>query len=351
MVAAPSPTIAAIVTPALDGLRLDRALASLISGVSRAELARWIEHGRVRVNGVVRPKSSVKLRAGDAIEAEPMPPPPSDATADASVVFAVVYEDDAIVVVDKPPGLVVHPARGHREGTLVNGLIARGSLRVEAVAGVDDDEHADPIAAQRPGIVHRIDRGTSGLLVVAKTGPARATLQKIFAAHDLDRVYDALAIGPLPDASTFDTAYGRHPTNRLKFTSILSRTGKRACTRALVVERLVEDAVARIECRLETGRTHQIRVHLADHGAPLLGDPLYGKAATGPHAATIDAIATKLGRQALHARVLGFAHPTTGKPMRFEAPWPSDLREAYDALEALTAAAPSSAPRSKKRAR
>jgi 23S rRNA pseudouridine1911/1915/1917 synthase len=346
-----APLVAALVPRALDGLRLDRALASLISGVSRAELARWIEHGRVRVNGVMRAKPSVRLHAGDAIEAEPMPPPPSDATADPSVVFAVVYEDEAIVVVDKPPGLVVHPARGHRDGTLVNGLIARGSLRVEAVGGVDDDEHSDPIAAQRPGIVHRIDRGTSGLLVVAKTGPARAKLQKIFAAHDLDRVYDAVAIGPLPDASTIDTAYGRHPTNRLKFTSILSRVGKRACTHVSVVERLVDGSVARVECRLETGRTHQIRVHLADRGAALLGDPLYGKAATGPHATAIDAIATTLGRQALHARVLGFAHPTTGKPMRFEAPWPSDLREAYDALTALTAATPSPAPRSKTRAR
>ena len=312
-------------------MRLDRALATLITDVSRAELARWVEAGRVAIEGVVRAQTTAKVRAGERVVARPMPPPDSDATPDPTVVFAVLYEDDAIIVVDKPAGLVVHPAKGHATGTLVNGLLARFG----AMAPPDTQRGDGPdLSRVRPGIVHRIDRGTSGVLVVARTATAREALKKAFAAHDLDRVYDALAVGALPDAATYDTAYGRHPVDRKAFTSRPRAPSKRAVTNVRVIERLASGAVARVECRLETGRTHQIRVHLADHGAPLLGDPLYGKPARDVR---VRAIGAKLGRQALHARVLGFAHPITGKPLRFEAPWPDDFARAVAALRALDA--------------
>ena len=317
-----------VVSEALDGVRLDRALAASMSDVSRAELARWIEAGAVDVDGVTRTKSAEKVRAGAAIVVRPMPPPPSDAMPDASVHVDVVYEDGAIVVVNKSAGMVVHPSKGHATGTLVNGLLARFSLAPPDAR--DDDEDDDALG--RPGIVHRIDRGTSGLLVVARTAKAREALKKQFAAHTIERVYDAVVVGILPDRATFDSAYGRHPTDRKRFTSRPRSGSKRAVTHLRVVERFAKNAAALVECRLETGRTHQIRVHLSENGAPLLGDPLYGKP---PKDAKLRAIATKLGRQALHARVLGFEHPTRGEVMHFEAPWPKDFATAVEALRTL----------------
>ncbi|MEO7092308.1 MAG: RluA family pseudouridine synthase [Polyangiales bacterium] len=322
--------IVVVVPGELEGMRLDRALAVLVPDVSRAELARWVEAGRVEVDGAVRPVTKGKVHAGERVVARPMPPPDSDAAPDPTVVFTVLYEDDAIVVIDKPAGLVVHPAKGHATGTLVNGLLARyGAMAPPDVRHGDGPDHA----RARPGIVHRIDRGTSGVLVVARTAKSREALKTAFAAHDLERVYDALAVGNVPEKITYDTAYGRHPVDRKAFTARPRGPSKRAVTHVVVVERMAKGAVARVECRLETGRTHQIRVHLADHGAPLLGDPLYGKPARDPR---VRAIGAALGRQALHARVLGFAHPITRKPLRFEAPWPADFARAVAALRAIT---------------
>ncbi len=310
-------TLELLVPASLAGERLDRALVTLLADRSRAEVSRWISEGAVLVDGrVVRP--SATIRGGERLVVTPPPPLPSAAKPDPTVVFRVVHADAAVLVVDKPAGLVVHPSKGHWEGTLVHGLLALGELAAADPRGED--------AALRPGIVHRIDRGTSGLLVVARTAVAREALKAQFAAHTIERVYDALAVGPLPDRLDLDTAYGRHPRDRLKFTG--KAGDKRARTHVIVVERLL-GGVARIECRLETGRTHQIRVHLSEAGAPLLGDPLYSRPPTDPRARAASEV---LARQALHARVLGFDHPSTGKRVRFEAPWPEDFAAAVRAL-------------------
>lgn len=294
------------------GQRLDRFLAGAL-GVSRAELQRWIEAGRVTVDGAPR-ESSARVREGERIVAAPLPRPASTAEAQAGVVFEVLHVDEDLIVVNKPPGLVVHPARGHEGGTLVNGLLARGFFRREDLG---DDE--------RPGIVHRLDRGTSGVLVVARTPAAREALKTQFQAHTIERVYEALVVGEARDA-TFATLHGRHPRDRLRFTSRV-KTGKRAVTHVRVLERLA--GATRVECTLETGRTHQIRVHLSESGTPVLGDPLYGRP---PRDARLRAAADAIGHQALHARVLGFIHPRTGAKVRFEAPVPDDFARALAAL-------------------
>jgi 23S rRNA pseudouridine1911/1915/1917 synthase len=304
-----------VVEPALEGERLDRAL-SIVAGASRAEVARWIEAGRVSVNGRVATRAAERVRSGQVLSAEPLPPPPSDAKPDPDVVFRVLHQDEDIIVVDKPAGLVVHPAKGHWEGTLVHGLLALGPLA--------DSEGGPP----RPGIVHRIDKDTSGVLVVARTAEAREALKQAFSQHDIERVYDAIAVGAVTDC-TIDTLHGRHPTDRKRFTGRV-REGRRAVTHVRVVERF--SGATLIECRLETGRTHQIRVHLAESGTPLLGDALYGKPARDPD---VRAIGEALHRQALHARVLGFVHPRTKKKVRFESPWPDDFAAAIKSLRAL----------------
>jgi 23S rRNA pseudouridine1911/1915/1917 synthase len=306
--------IAVVIGREHDGERLDRALA-VLTDTSRAEVARWIDAGRVRLGGRTVTKAAERVREGQNLEADPLPPPPSDARPDATVPFTVLHQDESLIVVDKPAGVVVHPAKGHWDGTLVNGLLALGPLPL------DGDE-----PAARPGIVHRIDKDTSGVLVVARTPAAREALKQAFSRHDIERVYDAIAVGSVND-TTYDTFHERHPTDRKRFTG--KRAGKRAVTHVRVVERFA--AATRIECRLETGRTHQIRMHLAEAGAPLLADALYGKP---PREPALRAIAEALGRQALHARVLGFVHPKTGKTMRFEAPWPTDFAAAVAALRA-----------------
>jgi 23S rRNA pseudouridine1911/1915/1917 synthase len=267
------------------------------------------------------------LRAGSRLEVEPSEPPPSQATPDASVSFQVLYEDPHLIVIDKPAGLVVHPARGHASGTLVNGLLARGGFER---AGADA---RDPNAAVRPGVVHRIDKDTSGILVVAKDEPTREGLKAQLASHSMQRLYRALTLG-VPRVSTIETMYDRHPRSRLRFTS-KTRSGKRAVTHVAVLETLAQGRAAFLECRLETGRTHQIRVHLSEQAqTPLLADWLYGREPAEPQ---LLAIARVLGRQALHAAVLGFVHPASGEPLRFESPLPDDLQQALVALRGVTA--------------
>jgi 23S rRNA pseudouridine1911/1915/1917 synthase len=243
----------------------------------------------------------------------PAPPPPSDAEPQ-DIPLAVLFEDDHLLVVDKPAGLVVHPAPGHADGTLVNALLFHAQV---------EDDGAD---RRRPGIVHRLDKDTSGVMVVAKTAQVRDALVALFQKHDIERRYVAIAAGEPPVRVTYDTLIGRHPTDRKRFTTKVRR-GKRAVTHVEVRERL--EGAALVECKLETGRTHQIRVHLAEHGHPVLGDPVYGRSPKSPVAREA---AKGLGRQALHAAVLGFRHPATGEAQRFETEPPADFRAALALL-------------------
>ena len=302
-------------------------LARLVPEVSRAVVQRWIEAGRVLVDGKpCRARDTVK--EGAVLDVTPLPPEPSDAEPDAGVTLEVVHEDESLLVVNKPAGLVVHPARGHRTGTLVNGLLAREGFLAPGADPHDEQGHV------RPGIVHRIDKDTTGLLVVAKTDASREALKAQLAAHTIERVYSALTLG-VPASTTIRTTYGRDRRSRLRFTSRL-REGKPAVTHVKVVERLAGGRAALVECRLETGRTHQIRVHLAEQQkTPLLADALYGRKPTDPD---LLAVSEALGRQALHATVLGFVHPQTGKTLRFEAPWPADFATALASLRGLSEA-------------
>lgn len=301
------------------GVRADRFLAAALAGranaPSRAELQRWMEAGRVTIAaGAVG--AADKVKEGDRLLVDPMPPPRTDAVAEDGIEFDVLYTDSDLVVLDKPPGLVVHPAKGHAGGTLVNGLLARGLFKDDMLAG-----------DARPGIVHRLDKGTSGVMVVARTASAREGLKKQFAAHSIERAYMAICVGTVT-TKKYETLHGRHPHDRLKFTARVT-TGKRAVTRVEALETLAEGKATLVRCRLETGRTHQIRVHLSEDGHAILGDPLYGKP---PRDEELRAVAAALGHQALHAAVLGFVHPRSNVPLRFERPPPPDFQRAVATL-------------------
>lgn len=286
------------------GGRLDKFLAREAS-VSRSEAQRWIEAGRVTIDGRVAEASDV-VRAGVRVEARPLEPPRTDLTPDASVPMEILHVDDALVVLVKPAGVVVHPAPGAETGTLVHGLIARGYFS----EGLDH--------AVRPGIVHRLDKATSGVMVVARTAAAREALKKQFAEHTIDREYVAICVGRAKTA-TYRTLHGRDAHDRKRFTSRV-KTGKVAVTHVSLLESFAHASLVR--ATLETGRTHQIRMHLSEAKTPVLGDAVYGKRAK------------EIDHQALHARVLGFVHPTTGERVRFEAPPPEDFRRVLDALRA-----------------
>lgn len=310
------------VTAEFDRARLDQAVVGLWraggggdEAPTRGEVQRWVEAGRVLVDGRAAAKSGERVRAGASLSVDPLPPPTTDARPDPSVPFRVVYEDDWLLVVDKPAGVVVHPSRGHPDGTLVNGLLARGPL------APDDEADRGVEGLPRPGVVHRLDKGTSGLMVVAKQARAREGLKALFAAHDIERSYVAIAAGATA-AQTVARPHGRHPTDRLRFTSRLA-AGKRAITHFEVIAPLAGGKATLVRCRLETGRTHQIRVHLAEAaGTPVLGDPIYGRPPADP---LLRRLAEGLGRQALHAEVLGFVHPVTGKALRWASALPDDM--------------------------
>jgi 23S rRNA pseudouridine1911/1915/1917 synthase len=301
--------------------RVDKVLAAFLPGTTRETVKRWIGEGRVLVGGQpCRPKD--RVGPGAVLEVEPGPEPLSDAQPDPSVALDVVYEDAELLVVNKAAGVVVHPARGHATGTLVNGLLARPGFSPATADPLDAVGHL------RPGIVHRIDRDTSGLLVVAKTPAAREGLKRQLAEHSVARRYLAITVG-VPRDGRIETLHGRDPTSRLRFTSRVAE-GKRAVTKVSVRELLAGGAAALVACELETGRTHQIRVHLSvERRTPILADQLYGGLSGAPR---VQAVARALGRQALHAELLGFVHPLTGQELRFEAPLPADLDAALQQL-------------------
>ena len=327
-----------------DGERLDRALTALwratagADAPSRAALQRWIREGRVRIAGLAATDPSASVRAGTRVDVTPAPGPASDAEPE-DLPLVVLHADDDLVVVDKAAGMVVHPAPGHDRGTLVNALLHRfGALASEpsppvaSEAGEDASDEEDTRggpALRRPGIVHRLDRWTSGVMVIARTDRARDGLMAQLAVHSVDREYLAIVEGLAPERARHETLHGRHPTDRKRFSGH-ARRGKRAVTN---VERLeILAGASLVRCRLETGRTHQIRVHLSEAGLPLLADALYGRVARDPR---VRDAAAALGRQALHAAVLGFEHPRSGQRMRFESPLPDDLARALAALRGI----------------
>jgi 23S rRNA pseudouridine1911/1915/1917 synthase len=297
------------VGPELAGQRLDVALAKLEPGLSRAQVRRLVESGEVTVAGAaVKPAHRLKL--GERIAGRVPPAEPVNVAAEA-LPLVVLFEDPDVIVIDKPAGLVVHPAPGHAGGTLVNALLHH----CRDLSGVGGE--------LRPGIVHRLDKDTSGVLVVAKNDRAHRSLAAQFKAHTVEREYLALVRGaPGAASGKVDAAIGRHPTDRKKM-STRAKRGRAAVTHFKVEEKLRGATLLRV--RLETGRTHQVRVHLASIGLPVLGDPVYG----GGRAASAE---LGLTRQALHAARLGFVHPASGEMLRFESPLPADLAAALAAL-------------------
>ena len=303
------------------GLRLDRFLSGRFPELSRTRLQALIRQGHVALGRATIEDVKYPVKPGDRFKIS-VPPPVSAHPLAQEIPLNVVYEDDSIVVIDKPAGLVVHPGAGIIDRTLVNALIAHCGASLSGIGGV-----------ARPGIVHRLDKDTSGLLVAAKTERAMRSLAKQFANHTIERAYHAVVWGsPRAGTGIVEGQIGRNPFDRKRM-AVLRGGGKQARTRYRVVERFGPDArpfASLVECRLETGRTHQIRVHLTHLGHPLIGDPSYGRARQAPRPKTpaetvAFAAAADFPRQALHAYVLGFQHPSLHKTMRFESPWPADF--------------------------
>lgn len=300
--------------------RLDAALAELDPSRSRSWWGRQIRDGRVRVDGRVALRPADAVRPGAAIEAD-LPPVPEARPTPTPMALDILHADPHIVVVDKPAGLVVHPGAMHEEGTLVHGLLAAFPDLADVAASEAD--------AARPGIVHRLDRGTSGLMVIARSGLARQRLVADFRDRRVDKTYRAWVMGRPPAEGLWEGPIGRHPKERRRFAVVSG--GKPARTRFR--RRLSVDDLAGLELTLETGRTHQIRVHAFEAGCPLLGDPLYvGR--RRPPAAFAD-WGPKRDRPALHAWKLAFDHPIEGRRMTFEAPLPDDLLDLEARLAAL----------------
>ena len=312
------------VTPGDAGARLDRTLAERLTELSRARVQALMADGLISFEGAVVTDASSKARGGLYTILIP-PPAPADPQPEA-IPLTVLFEDPHLIVVDKPAGMAAHPGPGTESGTLVNALLHHCGDSLSGIGGV-----------ARPGIVHRLDKDTSGVMVAAKTDAAHQGLAALFATHDIERMYIALTRGaPVPPKGTIETRLGRSAGDRKKM-AVLKSGGRQAITHYRVEQAFgpaERPLAARVACRLETGRTHQIRVHMAHKGAPCLGDPTYG---SGPPAVPVrEAIgAAGLARQALHAAVLGFVHPISGETLRFETPPPADMRDLERLLAGL----------------
>lgn len=304
----------AMIAPAADGWRLDRALADAVPTLSRERLKVLIASGAVTRDGVMVRDPAKRASAGDRLNvAVPNPTLPHNEAQDIPLVIA--YEDEHLIVIDKPAGLVVHPAAGNLDGTLVNALLHHCQGSLSGIGGV-----------ARPGIVHRIDKDTSGLMVAAKTDRAHEGLARQFHDHSIDRRYRAIVGGrPRPAEGKVDAPLARSATNRKKIAIV--QGGKRAVTHYRTME-LLRDA-ALVECRLETGRTHQVRVHMASIGHALLGDPVYGRT-KGAQKALLETLGFR--RQALHAAHLGFIHPVKSTALAFDSDMPADMQELFTEL-------------------
>ena len=302
--------------PDAAGQRVDRFLAASFPALSRARIQALIAAGAARRGDAVFTDAAAPVRAGERYTLAP-PPAAAARPAAQAIAFPVLFEDEDLLVLDKPAGLVVHPAPGNRDGTLVNALLAHCG---DDFAGIGDEK--------RPGIVHRLDKDTSGVMVVAKTAWMMARLGEIFATRRLERTYLALAWGlPSPAAGSIEGAIGRDPRDRKRM-AVRASGGKPALTHYRLRESWF-GAVSLLECRLATGRTHQIRVHLSANGHPLIGDPLYLRRVPAAAKAVPAAIRARLldfPRQALHAAELGFIHPRSGAKLAFSAPPPADFQ-------------------------
>ena len=287
--------------------RLDLAILETHPDFSRSRVEGLVKAGFVTVNGAVASKAGMKVSETDEIVVE-IPPPVPAVPEPEDIPLAIVYEDDDLVVVDKPPGMVVHPAPGHFTGTLVNALLHH-CPSLSGIGGV-----------ARPGIVHRLDQDTSGLIVVAKTQRAMDSLARAFASHDkVEKTYLAVCHGrPRLDSGRIESMIGRHPVDRKRM-AVVEKGGKLAVTNWRVAKFMPETKLSLVECRIETGRTHQIRVHMASLGCPVVGDAVYGRRALDKRLDPVPA------RQMLHAWRLSLAHPADGRRMDFESPPPADL--------------------------
>lgn len=318
-----------------DGMaaeRLDRVLTRLQSDLSRSRLQALIRDGQVAIDDVPVLDPNRKVAGGARITLTVPPPVPAEPAGEV-IDLTIVYEDDDVIVIDKPPGLVVHPAAGHDSGTLVNALIAHSGESLSGIGGV-----------KRPGIVHRLDKDTSGLLVVAKNDLAHQALAAQFADHGrtgpLERAYLAILWGvPERRRGTVEAALARSTHNREKIVVVGEDRGRYAITHYETLESLppTQPIASLVQCELETGRTHQIRVHMAHLGHPLLGDKTYGsgfKTKANRLSEPQKEALTALNRQALHAAILGFEHPRSGEFLRFESPLPADMAKLLQALQA-----------------
>jgi 23S rRNA pseudouridine1911/1915/1917 synthase len=308
-------TLTVVIGPDAAGERLDKALALQLPTLSRARVQALMAGGAVWLDGRAVHDASAKAKAGQAYAVRVPPPEPATPQAQ-DIPLTVLFEDADLIVIDKPAGMAAHPAPGSPDRTLVNALLHHCARSLSGIGGV-----------MRPGIVHRLDKNTSGVMVAAKSDAAHQGLSALFAAHDIERAYLALTRGaPDPSRGTIATQIARSTSDRKKM-AVVRQGGRDAITHYRVERAFgppLKPLAARVLCRLETGRTHQIRVHLASKGAPCLGDPVYG---SGPPALAVREAMARAGlvRQALHAAILGFTHPITGEPLRFETPPPDDM--------------------------